>query len=180
MVNHFHSYRLLKPLLVQYRWRVVQAVVALFMASACTLALPMVIKEIVTAAVAEDLVRLQLGFLVTLGIALGLGITSAYRFYMVSWLGERVVAVLRQKLFVHLMRMSSTFFDKNQIGELTSRLITDTTLVEQVVGTSLSVALRNFVLLLGSAVFVVYDEPLFKLVDVGGYTCGSCACDLFC
>lgn len=152
------------PLFVQYRWHVVQAILALFLASAFTLALPMMIKEIVTAAVAEDLAQLQTGFLVTLCVALGLGVASAYRFYMVSWLGERVVAVLRQRLFIHLTRMNSTFFDQNQIGELTSRLITDTTLVEQVVGTSLSVALRNFVLLLGSAVFLFMTSPYLSML----------------
>ena len=90
-------------------------------------------NHIVSAALIGNLVSLQYGFVALLGAAIGLGF-SAYRFYLVSWLGEKVV-LIKEKLFSHLIKLP-IFCDDNLIGELTSRLTTDTTLVEQVVGTS--------------------------------------------
>lgn len=164
MMNRFASYRLLGPLVYPYRLKLLQAAIALFAASGFTLLLPILINHIVSAALLGNVVGLQSGFLSLLAAAVGLGFFSAYRFYMVSWLGERVVLELRKKLFSHLTQMPASFYDENLIGELTSRLTTDTTLVEQVVGTSFSMAIRNLVLLIGSIIFILMTSAYLTLM----------------
>ncbi|MEC7031025.1 MAG: ABC transporter transmembrane domain-containing protein [Pseudomonadota bacterium] len=156
--TRFSSYRLLKPILRQYRWKMLQAVFALLSAASATLALPVMIRYIGDAGVMENVVLLQQGFLGLFMLAVVLGITSAYRFYMVSWLGERVVSDIRQQLFSHLLRLPSAFYDQNQTGEILSRLTTDTTLVERVVGTSVSLALRNSLILIGSLGMLLFTS----------------------
>ncbi len=148
--SKFASYQLLKPILKQYRCKMVQALVALLSAAGATLAFPMMIRYIGDAGVMENLVLMQHGFLGLFVLSLVLGLASSYRFYMVSWLGERVVSDIRKQLFSHLLRLPSSFYDQNQTGEILSRLTTDTTLVERVVGTSVSLALRNSLILIGS------------------------------
>lgn len=160
----FESYRLITPIVLAYRWRLIQAVVALISASILTLCLPLAVRVIVDAGVANNLPAMKRGFILLLVIALSLGFASAYRFYMVSWLGERVVSNLRIRLFEHLLSLPSSFYDKNQIGELLSRLTTDTTLVEQVVGTSVSMALRNGLLLLGALVMLLITSSYLTML----------------
>ncbi len=148
--SRFQSYRLLMPILRCYRWKLVQAVVALLSAASATLAFPLMIRYIGDAGVIENLVLMQEGFAGLFLLSVVLGVTSAYRFYMVSWLGERVVSDIRKQLFAHLLKLPNSFYDQNQTGEILSRLTTDTTLVERVVGTSVSLALRNALILIGS------------------------------
>jgi ATP-binding cassette subfamily B protein len=131
-----------------------QALVALLSAASATLAFPMIIRMIGDAGSMGNLVMMQQGFIILLVCAILLGITSAYRFYMVSWLGERVVSDIRTQLFGHLLKLPNAFYDQTQTGELLSRLTTDTTLVERVVGTSVSLALRNSLILLGSLIML--------------------------
>ena len=150
----FQSYRLLKPIVAQYKGAIFLAAIALLSAAGATLVLPMIVRFIGDAGVASDLILLQQGFIGLLVCALILGAASAFRFYMVSWLGERVVSDIRQKLFTHLLKLPSAFYDKNQTGELLSRLTTDTTLVERVVGTSVSMALRNSLIFVGSLIML--------------------------
>ncbi|MDC3181126.1 ABC transporter transmembrane domain-containing protein [Gammaproteobacteria bacterium] len=158
MKNRFASYHLLWPLLEPFKWKMLQAMCALLAASGFTLLLPILMNHIVSAALISDLVQLQYGFMGLLLASIGLGFFSAYRFYLVSWLGERVVLALREKLFSHLTQLPAAFYDDHLVGELTSRLTTDTTLVEQVVGTSFSMAIRNLILLLGSLVFILFTS----------------------
>src|SRR5262249_4719238 len=84
---------------------------------------------------------------------------SALRYYFVTVLGERVVADLRTAVFTHLTRLSPAFFDSARTGEITSRLTADTTQIKAAVGTSVSVALRNLLLFLGSAAMMVVTSP---------------------
>ena len=84
-------------------------------------------------------------------VAVALGLFSAARFYMVSWLGERVTADLRNAVYAHVLHQSPEFFETTQTGEVLSRLTVDTTLVQTVVGSSLSMGLRNTVMGIGRA-----------------------------
>ena len=84
---------------------------------------------------------------------------SALRFYSVTWLGERVTADLRNAVYRHVVRQSPAFFETNATGEVLSRLTTDTTLVQQVVGSSLSMGLRNGVLGIGAMVMLIVTNP---------------------
>ena len=85
-----------------------------------------------------------------LRVGVALGVFSALRFYMVSWLGERITADLRNAVYAHVVRQSPEFFETTQTGEVLSRLTTDTTLVQTVVGSSLSMGLRNTVMGVGA------------------------------
>ena len=92
-------------------------------------------------------------------MAVALGLFSAARFYMVSWLGERVTADLRNAVYAHVLRQSPEFFETTQTGEVLSRLTADTTLVQTVVGSSLSMGLRNAVMGVGALAMLVWTNP---------------------
>jgi ABC-type siderophore export system fused ATPase/permease subunit len=92
-----------------------------------------------------------------------LGLFSAARFYMVSWLGERVTADLRNAVYAHVMRQSPEFFETTQTGEVLSRLTVDTTLVQTVVGSSLSMGLRNAVMGTGALAMLIWTNPYVML-----------------
>ena len=102
-------------------------------------------------------------FLALFSVAVALGIFSACRFYMVSWLGERVTADLRNAVYTHVLRQSPEFFETTQTGEVLSRLTTDTTLVQTVVGSSLSMGLRNAVMGVGALAMLVWTNPWVML-----------------
>src|SRR5690606_19303714 len=101
-------------------------------------------------------------------IVLVLGVASAVRFYFVSWLGERVVADLRLKVQTNLLRLSPGFFEENSPSEIASRMTSDTAIVEQVVGTTVSVALRNLITGLGGIVLLFVLAPVQSMALVGG------------
>ncbi len=98
-------------------------------------------------------------FLVMIGIAAVLAFASASRYYLVTTLGERIVADLRSDVFAHLTALSAAFFDEARTGEMISRLTADTTQIKASVGSSISVALRNCVLFLGASVMMVVTSP---------------------
>ena len=105
------------------------------------------------------LLALQTHFLELFAVAIALGVFSAARFYMVSWLGERVTADLRNAVYAHVLEQSPEFFETTQTGEVLSRLTTDTTLVQTVVGSQLSLGLRNTVMGLGALAMLVWNNP---------------------
>jgi ATP-binding cassette subfamily B protein len=96
-------------------------------------------------------------------VAAALALFSAARFYTVSWLGERLTADLRNAVYSHVLRQSPTFFETTQSGEVLSRLTNDTTLVQTVVGSSLSMGLRNLVMGMGAIVMLVWTNPVLML-----------------
>src|SRR3569623_174527 len=107
----------------------------------------------------RQLVALREQFLELFGVAVALGMFSAARFYMVSWLGERVTADLRTAVYSHVLEQSPEFFETTQTGEVLSRLTTDTTLVQTVVGSQLSLGLRNGVMGIGALAMRVWTNP---------------------
>ena len=98
-------------------------------------------------------------FFALFGVGAALGLFSAARFYMVTWLGERVTADLRNAVYAHVLRQSPEFFETTQTGEVLSRLTTDTTLVQTVVGSSLSMGLRNTVMGIGAMAMLIVTNP---------------------
>src|SRR5690606_18944597 len=98
-------------------------------------------------------------FVALIGVALLLGVASAARFYLVSWIGERVVADLRSAVYAHVLKLSPSFFEMTRTGEVLSRLTADTTLIKTVVGSSASVALRNLFLFFGAAAMMAVTSP---------------------
>ena len=130
-----------------YRWRIVVAGVALLVAAACFLVIGQGLRHVVDAGFAQSdasALNRALGSLFVLVSLLSMAVFV--RFYQVSWLGERVVSDLRRAVFSKLLEQSPAFFEAARTGELISRLTTDTALLEQVVGTSVSMAVRNAVL----------------------------------
>ena len=87
--------------------------------------------------------HIDLYFIALFGVACVLGVATAARFYMVSWLGERVTADIRSAVYAHVVTQSPQFFETTQTGEVLSRLTTDTTLIQTLVGTSISMALAQ-------------------------------------
>src|SRR5207253_8212872 len=96
-----------------------------------------------------------------LGVIIVIAAATYTRFYFVSWLGERVTADLRRAVFDHLLRLPPSFFEVTRTGEVISRLTNDTTMLETVVGSSASMAVRNFLLLVGGLVMLALTS--FKL-----------------
>ncbi len=150
----------LLPYVLRYRGRAVGALVALIVAALATLAVPVAVRRMIDFGFSgENLHLIDSYFAVMIAIAAVLATASAVRFYLVTTLGERVVADLRETVFRHLTTLSPLFFDRTQTGEVVSRLTADTTQVKSAVGASVSIALRNLVLFLGAAAMMVVTSP---------------------
>jgi ATP-binding cassette subfamily B protein len=154
----------LAPFLRPYRRQITLAAVFLVMAALTTLVLPIALKSlidqgIVAADPGERVMALRGHFFALFAVGAALGLFSAARFYMVTWLGERVTADLRNAVYAHVVRQSPEFFETTQTGEVLSRLTTDTTLVQTVVGSSLSMGLRNSVMGIGAMAMLIVTNP---------------------
>jgi ATP-binding cassette subfamily B protein len=159
----------LLPFLRPYRAQLALAFVFLLLAAAATLAFPMALRALIDGGLAPGergaaALALRGHFLALFGVAIMLGLFSSARFYMVSWLGERVTADLRNAVYAHVLRQSPQFFETTQSGEVLSRLTTDTTLVQTVVGSSLSMGLRNAVVGTGAVAMLVWTNPRIMAV----------------
>lgn len=146
----------LAPFILAYPSMLAAAFVALVVATISTLALPLALREMIdngfSSANAETIDRY---FFAMLAVAIVLGLSSATRFYFVSWIGERVTADLRRAVYDHITRLSPQFFETTRTGEVLSRLTADTTLIKTVVGSSASIALRNAFMFVGSTIMLV-------------------------
>ncbi|MCC0015460.1 MAG: ATP-binding cassette domain-containing protein [Rhodobiaceae bacterium] len=152
--------RKLMPYVLRYRARLAMALVALVTAALATLALPLAVRRMIDFGFSDKgsgLIDLYFGML--LAVVGVLALASASRYYLVTWLGERVVSDLRAEVFTHLTRLSPAFYDQAQSGEVMSRLTADTTQIKAAVGASMSIALRNLVLGLGAATMMVVTSP---------------------
>jgi ATP-binding cassette subfamily B protein len=162
----------LLPFLRPYRGRIGAAAVFLVLAAASTLVFPVALRGLIDQGlVASDpgarVMALREHFFALFAVGVALGIFSAARFYMVSWLGERVTADLRNAVYAHVVRQSPEFFETNQTGEVLSRLTTDTTLVQTVVGSSLSMGLRNTVMGIGAMAMLIITNPVVMTQVLG-------------
>jgi ATP-binding cassette, subfamily B, bacterial len=156
--------RALLPFLAPYRGRIALALLFLVMAAVSTLVFPVALRTLidrglVTSDPGARVMALRDHFFALFGVGVALGIFSAARFYMVSWLGERITADLRNAVYAHVLGQSPEFFETTQTGEVLSRLTTDTTLVQTVVGSSLSMGLRNTVMGLGAMIMLIVTNP---------------------
>jgi ATP-binding cassette subfamily B protein len=161
----------LLPFLAPYKMRFALAGVALVTAAAATLAIPYAFKQMIDAGFGTADTRgashIDLYFLALFAVACVLAVATAARFYMVSWLGERVTADLRAAVYRHVVTQSPQFFETTQTGEVLSRLTTDTTLIQTLVGTSISMALRNALLFVGGlAMLFVTSAKLTAIILV--------------
>ena len=150
----------LVPFALRYRGRIAAALVALLAAAGATLAIPLAVRRMIDFGFApEQAGYIDQYFAVLVIVAAVLACASALRYYLVTTLGERVVADLRDAVFAHILTLSSAFFDTARTGELVSRLAADTTQIKSAVGTSASIALRNVVLFVGAIAMMVVTSP---------------------
>jgi ATP-binding cassette subfamily B protein len=159
----------LLPFIRPYRLQVVLAGLFLLLAAATTLAFPLALKVLIdqglVAGAGTD--TLAEKFMLLFLVAAALAVFSAGRFYTVSWLGEKITADVKNKVYAHVLEQSPTFFETTQSGEVLSRLTSDTTLVQTVVGSSLSMGLRNLVMGIGAVGMLVWTNPWLMLQVIG-------------
>ncbi|MDQ0419042.1 ATP-binding cassette subfamily B protein [Peteryoungia aggregata LMG 23059] len=153
------------PYLRNYRGLVAGALVFLCLAAATTLALPIAIRRMLDHGFqAADSAFINKYFAMMIVMALVLAVASALRYYYVITIGERVVADLRRDVFAHVTRLSPSFFDINQSGEIVSRLTADTTQLKSAVGATASLALRNTILCLGAVAMMIATSPKLSIM----------------
>jgi ATP-binding cassette, subfamily B, bacterial len=158
----------LMPYIVRYRGRAVAALAALIVAALTTLVVPVAVRRMIDFGFSDKALQLiDSYFAVMIFVVAVLAISSALRYYLVTTLGERIVADLRSDVFAHLTRLSSSFFDTARTGEIVSRLTADTTQIKSAVGASVSIALRNLLLFFGGAVMMVITSPRLSLFVLG-------------
>src|SRR5271170_6465630 len=158
----------LLPYVRRYRWRALAALGALLLAALTTLVVPVAVRRMIDFGfTARGLQLIDSYFLVMIGVAGVLALASALRYYLVTTLGERIVADLRGDVFAHVTSLSAAFFDEAKTGEVLSRLTADTTQIKAAVGASVSVALRNFVLFAGASVMMVVTSPRLSAFVLG-------------
>ena len=157
------------PFIRPYRAQVVLAGLFLILAAGTTLAFPWALKVLIdqglVAGSGSDVLAEK--FMELFLVAAALAVFSAGRFYTVSWLGEKITADVKNKVYAHVLEQSPTFFETTQSGEVLSRLTSDTTLVQTVVGSSLSMGLRNLVMGLGAVGMLVWTNPWLMLQVIG-------------
>jgi len=160
----------LLPFLARYKLRVFLALLFLVLAAATTLVVPYGLRQLIdgglTAGDDERLAVIRDQFLLLLALAVMMAVFTSARFYMVSWLGERLTTDLREAVYANVLRQRPSFFETLQTGEVLSRLTGDTTLVQTVVGSSLSVGLRSSIMMIGGILVVAFIRPTLVLTVI--------------
>ena len=159
----------LLPFVKPYKGRVAIAGLFLLLAAGATLAFPWALKQLIDQGLTGpgSAERLASQFAQLFGVAAALALFSAARFYTVTWLGARITADVRNAVYGHVLQQSRAFFETTQTGEVLSRLSNDTTLVQTVVGSSLSMGLRNLVMGTGALLMLVYNHPMLMVQVIG-------------
>ena len=155
---------LLAPYVARYRGRALAALAALIVAALATLVVPLAVRHMIDFGFSQERALIDRYFVAMIGVVAVLALASALRFYLVTTLGERIVADLRSEVFAHLTTLSPAFFDRAQTGEMMSRLTADTTQIKSAVGASISIALRNLVLFLGAAAMMIVTSPRLSTI----------------
>ncbi len=155
----------LVPFLKPYRAVLAMAGLFLLLAAGTTLAFPWALRQLIDQGLAagassEHLAR---NFWLLFAVAAALAVFSAARYFTVSWLGERITTDVRNAVYAHVLEQSPAFFESTQSGEVLSRLTNDTTLVQTVVGSSLSMGLRNLVMGVGAMAMLIWTNPVLML-----------------
>ena len=163
--RHRRAIRLAAHFIAPYRWQALGALLALIVTAGITLSMGQGIRLLVDKGFmtqSAHLLNQSIGFFLLL--VLGLSVGTFVRFYLVSWIGERVVADIRRQVFNHLIGLHPGFYENNRSSEIQSRLTTDTTLLQSVIGSSLSLFLRNSLMVIGGVVLLFVTNP--KLTSI--------------
>ena len=160
--------RRLVPYLRPYRFRILAALIALLCSSTVSLLVPQALRIMIDRGFHEAVIaRIGLYFLPLVIASALLGLFTAVRFYYVTWIGERVVADIRKVVFDHVLSLTPAFFEITRTGEVLSRLTADTTLIQAVVGSSVSVAMRNAVMFLGGLALMFATSVKLTAIVLG-------------
>jgi ATP-binding cassette subfamily B protein len=158
----------LAPYIGRYKGRACAALIALVVAALTTLVVPIAVRRMIDFGfTAEGVALIDSYFAVMILVVAVLAVASALRYYLVTTIGERIVADIRNDVFTHLTRLSPAFFDQAKTGEMISRLTADTTQIKSAVGASVSIALRNLVLFVGGAGMMVFTSPRLSCFVLG-------------
>ncbi|POA33545.1 ABC transporter ATP-binding protein [Pseudomonas sp. GW460-R15] len=163
--RHRRAIRLVSRFVAPYRWQALGALLALIVTAGITLSMGQGIRLLVDQGFmtqSPQLLNQSIGVFMLL--VLGLAIGTFMRFYLVSWIGERCVADIRQQVFNHLIYLHPGFYENNRSSEIQSRLTADTTLLQSVIGSSLSLFLRNLLMVIGGVVLLFITNP--KLTSI--------------
>ncbi|WP_253511284.1 ABC transporter transmembrane domain-containing protein [Pseudomonas rhodesiae] len=164
-VRQRRAIRLASRFIAPYRWQAFGALVALIVTAGITLSMGQGIRLLVDQGFmtqSPHLLNQSIGLFMLLVVGLAVGTFA--RFYLVSWIGERVVADIRRQVFNHLIYLHPGFYENNRSSEIQSRLTTDTTLLQSVIGSSLSLFLRNALMVIGGIVLLFVTNP--KLTSI--------------
>jgi ATP-binding cassette subfamily B protein len=152
----------LYPFLKPYKKEFILAAISLILAACSTLVVPLSFRQIIDMGFVSpsngDYAQINRTFLILLLIAVVVAVTTALRFYVVSWLGERITSDVRQQVYTHVISQSPEFFEETQSGEVLSRLNTDTVLIQTLIGTSVSMFVRNCLLFTGGLVMMFFTS----------------------
>jgi ATP-binding cassette subfamily B protein len=163
------SLRMLTRFLSPYKHVMLAAAVALLFTALVTLSLGHGVRLVIDEGFVKDSMdglTQAIQFLVLIAVLMSIG--TFIRFYLVSWLGERVSADIRKAVFNHLITLHPGYFEENQSGEIMSRLTTDTTLLQSIIGSSLSMALRSFLMMIGAIIMLLLTNWVMTLIVVIG------------
>ena len=163
----------LRPFLRPYLGRIALAGLFLVLAAVTTLVLPLALRTLIDQGfVSPDpgqrVMQMRQHFLALFAVGAALGVFSASRYFMVTWLGERITSDIKRAVYAHVLRQSPEFFETTQTGEVLSRLTADTTLIQTVVGTSVSMGLRNVIMAIGALAMLIFTNPLVMAQVLGG------------
>ncbi len=157
----------LTPYLRRYWHQITIALIALIVASVATLLVPIAVRRVIDHGfTTANATLVNQYFAVMIAVVLLLAVSSAIRFYYVMWLGEKIVADVRDTLFEHLLKLSPAFYESQKTGEVISRLTADTTQIKSAFSSTASIALRNVVMLVGAITMMIVTSP--KLAGLAG------------
>jgi len=150
----------LKPFIFRYRLQISLALIFLLISAAGALAIPAAVGQVIDRGfVADDISRIDRWFWLLFAAAVVMSVGGGLRFYWVSWLGQRVVSDVRSAVFSRVLVMDPAFFARTRTGEVLSRINTDTTLIETLIGSTVSLGLRNLLMLVASSIALVLTAP---------------------
>ena len=158
--RHLGALRQLWPFIKPHRVLAIGWLLFLSLSSGATLVLPLAVRHMIDQGFGSaNTASINNTFLALFGVALVIAVATAARYFCITLLGERALASLRQALYAHLVRLDIGFFERSRVGELISRLGTDTEVVQALIGSGISVALRSAVMLLGASALMAWTSP---------------------
>jgi ATP-binding cassette subfamily B protein len=163
----FRSLSSFWPYALAQKGRIALAILALIVASAATLVLPLAVRRVIDVGFSGGDQQLANSyFILLIGVVAVLALASSARFYLVMTVGERIVSDLRSDVFTHLTRLEPAFFDSSRAGDLVSRLTADTTQIKSTFGSTASIALRNGIMFLGALALMVVTSPQLSAIVI--------------